>query len=160
LPYPVFRRVFSLSSTRLLQSSLQTWFGRLVRSVPIDPDRNLRSALRLAAEGLRKGMVLCVFPEGHRSIDGRLQPFRKGAAIVAVETGAPTIPIGIDGSGRVWGRGRKRIRLAPVRTAFGVPLHPGAGEDYETFNQRLYADVEKLTHRGSHAILRSSRVDQ
>ena len=142
LPYSIFRRIFSLSASRLVHGRFHAWFGREARAVPIDPDRNLRSALRLAAEGLRRGMVLCVFPEGHRSIDGHLQPFRKGTAIVAMESGADTIPIGVTGTGRVWGRGSKRIRLAPVRIQSGVPIRAEPGEDYESFNLRLMRAVQ------------------
>jgi long-chain acyl-CoA synthetase len=144
LPYSVFRRVFSLSATRLLKSGFQSWFGRTARSVPIDPDRNLRAALRLAVEGLRRGMVLCVFPEGHRSMEGELQTFRKGSAIVAVESGASAIPVGITGTGQVWGRGSQRIRLAPVSVRCGQPLRPSPGEDYESFNQRMLGAIREL----------------
>ena len=144
LPYGVFRRGFSLSTSRLADGGFRSWFGLKARSVPIDPDRNLRTALRIAAEGLRRGMVMCVFPEGHRSIDGQLQPFRKGAAIVAVESEAYAVPIGITGTGRVWGRARKGIRLAPVQIEFGEPIRAAPAEDYESFNQRLLQAVEEL----------------
>jgi 1-acyl-sn-glycerol-3-phosphate acyltransferase len=85
--------------------------------------------------------VLCVFPEGHRSIDGQLQPFRKGTAIVAVESGADTIPIGVTGTCRVWGRASNLIRLAPVRILSGLPIRAEPGEDYESFNHRLMRAV-------------------
>jgi long-chain acyl-CoA synthetase len=144
LPYPVFRRVFTLSTSRLVRSGFQAWFGQTVRAVPIDPDRNLRTALRLAVEGLRRGMVLCVFPEGHRSIDGKIQTFRTGAAIVAVESRAAAIPVGITGTGKVWGRAGKRIRLAPVQVESGAAIRSGPGEDYEAFNQRMRRAVQEL----------------
>lgn len=144
LPYRVFRRMFSLSTSRLVRSGFQSWFGRTARAVPIDADRNLRTALRLAAEGLRRGMVLCVFPEGHRSMNGELQPFRKGAAIVAVESGADTIPIGITGTGQVWGRASVRIRLAPVRIEAGAAIRALPEEDYDAFTQRLFHAVQEL----------------
>jgi len=144
LPYRVFGRLFSLSATRLQRSRFQSWFGRTVRSVPIDPDRNPRVALRIAMEGLRRGMILCVFPEGHRSLDGELQSFRKGAAIVAVESGAEVVPVGVQGTGRVWGRAGKGIHLAPVSIATGASIRPEPGEDYESFNQRLHSAVRQL----------------
>ena len=144
LPYSVFRRLFSLSATRLQRSRFQSWFGRTVRSLPIDPDRNPRAALRIAVEGLRRGMILCVFPEGHRSIDGELQSFRKGAAIVAVESGADVLPVGVQGTGRVWGRASKGIHLAPVSIATGAPIRPERGDDYESFNERLRSAVRQL----------------
>lgn len=144
LPYRVFRRMFSLSTSRLVRSGFQSWFGRTARAVPIDADRNLRTALRLAAEGLRRGMVLCVFPEGHRSMNGELQPFRKGAAIIAVESGVDTIPIGITGTGQVWGRASLRIRLAPVRIEAGARIRAQPEEDYDAFTQRLFDAVQEL----------------
>lgn len=144
LPYRVFRRMFSLSTSRLVRSGFQSWFGRTARAVPIDADRNLRSALRLAAEGLRRGMVLCVFPEGHRSMNRELQPFRKGAAIVAVDSGADTIPIGITGTGQVWGRASRRIRLAPVRIQAGAGIRASPEEEYDAFTQRLFDAVQEL----------------
>ena len=144
LPYRVFKRVFSLSTTRLLSGRFQSWFGRTARSVPIDPDRNPRMALRIAVEGLRRGMVLCVFPEGHRSVDGLLRAFRKGAAIVAVESGAEVVPVGISGTGHVWGRAGRGFRFAPVSISTGEPLCPAPGEDYERFNQRLRSAVRAL----------------
>jgi long-chain acyl-CoA synthetase len=144
LPYPVFRRIFTLSSSRLVKSRSHSWFGVTVRAVPIDPDRHLRTALRIAFEGLRRGMVLCVFPEGHRSIDGILQPFRMGAAILAVESGADTIPCGIAGTGRVWGRAKGGIRLAPVGFGFGAPMRAARGEGYAAFNERLFGAISQL----------------
>jgi 1-acyl-sn-glycerol-3-phosphate acyltransferase len=144
MPYPVFCRLFTLSTTRLTRGSLHSWFGRTVRAIPIDPDRNARTALRLAMEGLRRGMVMCVFPEGHRSVDAGLQPFRMGAAMVAVESAAETIPAGIAGTGEVWGRGSKRIKLAPVRLQFGAGISAASGEDYHSFNRRLLGAVEGL----------------
>lgn len=89
-------------------------------------------------------MILCVFPEGHRSIDGELQSFRKGAAIVAVESGADVLPVGVQGTGRVWGRASKGIHLAPVSIATGAPIRPERGDDYESFNERLRSAVRQL----------------
>ncbi|HMD49262.1 MAG TPA: lysophospholipid acyltransferase family protein, partial [Bryobacteraceae bacterium] len=83
-------------------------------------------------------------PEGHRSLDGELQSFRKGAAIVAVESGAEVVPVGVQGTGRVWGRAGKGIHLAPVSIATGASIRPEPGEDYESFNQRLHSAVRQL----------------
>jgi long-chain acyl-CoA synthetase len=144
LPYAVFRRLFTVSTSRLARNPLQSWFGRTVRAIPIDPERNARTALRLAVEGLRRGMVMCVFPEGHRSVDAGLQPFRMGAAMVAVESAAETIPARIAGTGEVWGRGSKRLKLARVHLQFGAGIVASSGEDYHSFNQRLLGAVEGL----------------
>ncbi len=77
-------------------------------------------------------------------MDGELQSFRKGSAIVAVESGADAIPVGITGTGQVWGRGSKRIHLSPVSVRCGEPLRPLPGEDYEAFNRRMLDAVREL----------------
>ena len=77
-------------------------------------------------------------------MDGELQTFRKGSAIVAVENGAHAIPVGITGTGQVWGRGSQRIRLAPVSVRCGEALRPSPGEDYESFNQRMLDAIREL----------------
>jgi long-chain acyl-CoA synthetase len=146
VPYRVFDRIFFLSTSRLHRGWFQTAFGRWARGIPIDPDRRLKSALRLAAEGLRRGLVLCVFPEGHRSLDESMQPFRKGLAILAVEQQVPVIPVGIRGTGKVWGRARKGFHLSPVSIETGDPLIAGSAT-HDEFNARLFSAVEALVKK-------------
>ena len=64
-------------------------------------------AYRLAKRILDEGHVLFVFPEGTRSQDGRLQEAHDGAAVLALRTGAPIVPVGIAGSFDRWPRGQK-----------------------------------------------------
>lgn len=144
LPARVVRRFFALGYADYFSSGIAGFLGRLIKTVPVDADRNLRQALRLAAEGLRKDLVLCVFPEGERSIDGRLKPFRKGPAILATEMDVPVVPVGIQGSYEVWRRGSSEIRLRSIKVCFGKPLRPLPSEDAEAFNRRLYQAVEQL----------------
>jgi long-chain acyl-CoA synthetase len=144
LPPRLLRRLFFLAASEFFTSAVVAWLGRLAKIIPVSPDRELRRSLRLAAEGLRQGLVLCVFPEGERSIDGTLKPFRKGPAILAVELGVPAVPVAIRGTYEVWRRGSNRIRLHPVSVTFGPSLTPAAGETYEAFNARLSQAVASL----------------
>jgi len=144
LPARVVKRFFALGYADYFSSGLSGYLGQLVKTVPVDADRNLRQALRLAAEGIQQDLVLCVFPEGERSIDGALKAFRKGPAILSTELNVPVVPVGIQGSYEVWRRGSGKIRLRPITVRFGKPLHPEAGESVEAFNQRLYKAVEEL----------------
>lgn len=144
LPWRVVRRQFFLGYTNYFESGLLGFLGRRLKVLPVDPDRALRQALRLGAEGLRRSLVLIVYPEGERSIDGTLKTFRKGPSILATELGVPVIPVGIKGTFEAWPRGRKRPRLHPVSLEFGAPLAPAAGEAVEDFNARLYDAVKHL----------------
>jgi long-chain acyl-CoA synthetase len=124
LPYRVFRRLFFVGFSEYFGSRVTGFLGRLANVIPIDADTNLILAMRLAAEGLRHGKVLCIFPEGSRSIDGTLQEFRRGAAILAVEHQLPMMPVGLIGTYQVWPRDSLRIRLYPVAVKFGKPIKP------------------------------------
>src|SRR5437899_1027576 len=84
----------------------------------------------VSAAALKRGKVVLIFPEGGLTWDGRLQPFKKGPAILAHEMGVPLVPVAIAGTYRVWhkGGGGPR-RLARVTMTIGKPIetdrHPG-----------------------------------
>jgi long-chain acyl-CoA synthetase len=143
LPYRISPRVFFLGEAAYFRGGLMGRVARWGKVVTLSPDRAVRSSLRLAVEGLQRGMVLCVFPEGERSIDGRPKPFRKGPAIVATESGVPVVPVGIRGAWEVWPRGSNRIRPHPVSISFGAPLDP-SGKSADAFNEELRDAVARL----------------
>jgi len=145
LPARVVRRFFSLGYADYFSGGIVSFLGKLIKTIPVDPDRTLRQALRLASEGLSRGLVLCVFPEGERSIDGTLKTFRKGPAILAANMGVPVVPVGIRGSYEAWRRGSNKIRLKPITVRFGRPIRPREGESVEAFNARLAEAVQELT---------------
>jgi long-chain acyl-CoA synthetase len=144
LPFPVFCRLFFLGARKYVRTPRQRWFARLMRAIGVDAGADSSSALRLAAEGLKEGLVLCVFPEGHRSIDGKLLPFHNGPSILAIERSVPILPVAIAGTQRVWGRGAARIRLSPVEVRFGRPIDPAQSPDHEHLTVRLQQEVRSL----------------
>ncbi len=145
LPFSTIRRMFYVGYSNYFEpGTLTGYLGSLIKVVPVDPDRNLRQALRLGAYGLRENLVLGIFPEGERSIDGTLRSFRKGPAILARELPVHAIPAAIIGTFEVWSRGSSRFRMHPVTIRFGKPLAPQPDESYEEFNVRLKSAVEAL----------------
>jgi len=81
------------------------------------------ASLDHAGEVLRRDRaVVVMFPEGTRSPDGNLLPFKKGAFVLAAQAGVPLIPAGIGGSREVMEKGSFRIRPGTVRIAFGPPV--------------------------------------
>jgi 1-acyl-sn-glycerol-3-phosphate acyltransferase len=63
-----------------------------------------------------------LFPEGTRSPDGHLLPFKKGAFVLAIQTGVPVLPVGISGSRAVMPKGSFRIRPGEIRVRVGEPI--------------------------------------
>jgi long-chain acyl-CoA synthetase len=143
LPNRVLKRIIILGYEDYFAGPITGYLGRALRVVPVNPDRGLPLSLRLAAEALRRGMVLLVFPEGERSIDGTLKIFRKGPSILAVNMAAPAVPVGISGTYEAWPRGRGKPKLHPVTIDFGPPVEAD-GKSVDEFTRELFEGVQRV----------------
>lgn len=95
--------------------------------VPVDRDGRVESAeenVAAARRALEKGLHITTFVEGTRSIDGRLLPFKKGPFYLAMETGAPCVPVSIYGTEKMMGKGSMRVRPGTAHIVFHQPLNP------------------------------------
>lgn len=109
----------------------------------------VRVQLERAAELLRGGHSLAAFPEGTRSRDGSVRPFKAGAFRAAIAAGVPVVPVAIEGSGRVMPPDGFRIRPGTMRLAFGRPIATRGlkMEDRRALAQRARSAVEDLKQR-------------
>ena len=85
---------------------------------------------------LEKGVHITTFVEGTRSKDGRLLPFKKGPFYLAMQTGAPCIPVSIFGTETMMAKGSMRIRPGTAHIVFHAPIFPG---DFATREDLLKA---------------------
>jgi len=147
LPKRIIDEIFILGYTDYWQGPVMKFFGKLSRIVAIDASVNLVQALQIGALGLRKGRVLLIFPEGTRTIDGKLAEFKKGTAIMACELGIPVVPVGLKGAFEMWPRGGA-FRLHPVEIVFGAPIYPkdfaNTSDPYTALTEALKAAVQDL----------------
>ncbi len=102
-------------------------FGRGMRGAGyISIDRSNRKSafhsLTRAAESIRNGTSVLIFPEGTRSRDGRLQPFKKGGFVLAVDAGVPIVPIIIQGTDAMMPKGSLLIRRQTVCVEIKPPI--------------------------------------
>ena len=86
-----------------------------------DRERAIRS-LERAARRVRRGTSIVVFAEGTRSPDGRLQPFKKGGFVMALQAGVPIVPVSIRGGHQVLPKGSLLPRRGTIEVAFGAPV--------------------------------------
>jgi 1-acyl-sn-glycerol-3-phosphate acyltransferase len=113
-------------------------------AVPIERTKVSRRSLTRLADLVESGWSLAIFPEGGRSPDGWGQPFRNGAAFLAVRCGVPVVPVHLQGTGRILRKGRAIPRPATTKVTFGAPLHPAGGEDARQLGLRIEAAVGAL----------------
>jgi 1-acyl-sn-glycerol-3-phosphate acyltransferase len=113
-------------------------------AIPIDRTRVNRRSAELASSLIEDGWSLLIFPEGGRSPDGWGQPFRGGAAFLAIRTGVPVVPVHLDGTGAILGRGMKWPKPGRTKVTFGAPLRPVDGEDARRFGERVESAVAVL----------------
>ena len=109
-----------------------SWYARAMGMVFIDRGnaRDSRRRLLELAEKVRDGATLCAFPEGTRSVDGSVGPFKGGLFQLAMTAGVPILPVSLDGSGAVLPRGGFAVRPGIIRVRFGTPIETaGLGPD-------------------------------
>jgi cytidylate kinase len=99
--------------------------GAWLRSVgvfPVKRGQADRRAIRRSLQVLEQGGVLVMFPEGTRSEDGRLRDPEPGAALIALRTGVPVLPVAVVGSQRILPKNARWPRFAQVVVRIGPPL--------------------------------------
>ncbi|MGD0546401.1 MAG: lysophospholipid acyltransferase family protein [Terracidiphilus sp.] len=105
---------------------------KLGEFIPVDRKGNAASAQESVAAAKRilsKGLHITTFVEGTRSRDGRMLPFKKGPFYLAMETGAPCIPVSIYGTETLMAKGSFGIKPGTAHIVFHAPVYPG---DYAT----------------------------
>lgn len=118
---------------------------RVFGQIPVDrKDRAMnRAAFARAVQMIREGDSFVVFPEGHRTRDGRLGPFYPGAFRLAVQAKVPIVPMGLRGLRNICPAGDWRLRPGTVDVLFGEPIPTdGLSED----------DIPALTRRTRRAL--------
>jgi 1-acyl-sn-glycerol-3-phosphate acyltransferase len=121
----------------------------LMNVVPIDREpgaKSLSACLATCRQFMQQtGGSLILYPEGTRSQDGRMQPFKSGAALFAIELEVPVVPAYIEGTHHILPKGRYVPRPGPVKVRFGEPVELGRPRSGELPRERRRRTVEQLT---------------
>jgi 1-acyl-sn-glycerol-3-phosphate acyltransferase len=109
---------------RGLRGRVVRWFFTVAGSVPVarGQHRAAQAALDTALEVLADDRVFGIYPEGTRSLDGRLYRGRTGVAWLALTSGAPVVPVALHGTERLQPVGKRLPRPHRVTVRFGPPL--------------------------------------
>jgi long-chain acyl-CoA synthetase len=107
-----------------------SWVVGLARLILTGGAGTLADSLKLSAQALERDMAVCIFPEGARATDDDFLPARPGAGILACETGAPIVPVLIEGAQHTLSPVQPRLRLCRVRVVVGAPIAPPQKDVY------------------------------
>ena len=106
----------------LTDSELHWFLSTFVNAIPFDGHDNFAAGLVRARQSVGVRHPLLVFPEGTRSVNGQLQPFKAGVGLLAYELGAPVVPLHIAGTHEALPKGTRTPSRHPLRLLFGPPL--------------------------------------
>lgn len=153
MPYRVFRSLYFQGFQRYFRGRFTSLFARLAHVILIDPDAYLGKALQLSAHAVREGKSLAIFPEGGRSFDGSIMPFKKGIGMLAVKLDVPVVPVKIEGTYEILPRGARWFRAGKIRLTFGRALRaseldfskmPGGVDEHQHFADILRKRIEEI----------------
>jgi len=116
-----------LAKQELFSQGLIGWLLKQLGAVAIDRGSGDLSALDELEQRLKNGENALIFPEGTRSKDGKLGHFKTGAALIAAQTGAPVVPVGISFEGKLHFRSKIHVQYgAPFHIPLTDPENPSA----------------------------------
>jgi 1-acyl-sn-glycerol-3-phosphate acyltransferase len=139
------RRISYLAKKEVFKYPIIRTALRLGKIVPVDREHTEAAIASIdhAVGILVEGISFFVFPEGHRSRDGSLKPFKKGTFVMAIEAGAPVVPVSILGSRERMPKGRLAIAPGEILLRFGAPIESRgyAVDEREELLERVRAAI-------------------
>ena len=126
---PVRRPIYYMAWNRLFAVPVLGRLIRRLRAFPVEIQTSDGRAVREAVRLLRAGEAVMMFPEGGRTLDGRLQPFKLGAFRLAVAHDTPVLPVTIAGAWEAWPPGRIFPRRGRITLTYHALEHPKRGGD-------------------------------
>ncbi len=121
--------------------------GRMIEAlgaIPVvrEDQMGAGAVLKMLLGELRQGSSVLVFPEGTRSVDGRLGPLEGGSAFLAAKANVPLVPVHVSGTFKAFPRGSSFPRPSKIRVRFGDPIDPRGYEPGARVRERLLEELE------------------
>jgi long-chain acyl-CoA synthetase len=111
---------------------------------PLPRQRDFQLSFAHAGRAMDRGMNVMVFPEGTRSAEGKLAPFRSGIGLLAKQSGVPVLPVAIRGLGELKAGNKRWFRSGRLEVQIGEAIEFAPEATETEITERLHAEVEKL----------------
>ena len=139
LPAVTRRTIVNISKAEHFSKPVKAWFFRQWGIIKLQRGAGDTAAMDAAKDALRKGYLFCIYPEGTRSLDGKLHKGHTGVARLALEMRVPVIPVAMIGTFEAKPKGGKTKYFHPTKAVAGPPLdfsrHWGKQDDKDVCRQ-------------------------
>jgi 1-acyl-sn-glycerol-3-phosphate acyltransferase len=147
------RHLRYLARKTLFRKNAFTWFIESLNALPVNQEGFARDGLQAIIDLLKRGQAVTVFPEGERTLTGKMNPFRPGVHLVLRRAECQIVPVGIAGAYEAWPRWRPYpipapLFLPPWNGTLAVSLgKPIPSSLYDGLSrEEVLADLEKRIH--------------
>ncbi len=142
------RELDFIAKEELFKNRFFGWYLKKLNAHPIKRGDADISTIKLAEKLLLSGRGIVIFPEGTRSLDGRIQEPRNGIGFIVARTSAPVIPVYIKGAFDAFPKGAKFPKIVPLSVRYGKPLyfdHIGKGKEaYSLISDKVIEEIKRL----------------
>ena len=132
------RPLYFLARDSLWKNRFFGWLISSVNTIPVRQGKADLSAMRKVIGKLKEGWGVCLFPEGTRTSDGKITPFKPGFGLLCRRGEAAVVPVVIDGAFECWPRHKKIFSPGRIDVCFGKVIPAG---EVANMSDRELADV-------------------
>jgi 1-acyl-sn-glycerol-3-phosphate acyltransferase len=132
------RSLYFLARDSLWKNRFFGWLISSVNSIPVSQGKADLSAMRKVIDKLKEGWGVCLFPEGTRTSDGKITPFKPGFGLLCRRGGAMVVPVLIDGAFECWPRRKKIFSHGRIEICYGEII---SAEQIKNMSDRELAEL-------------------
>jgi 1-acyl-sn-glycerol-3-phosphate acyltransferase len=151
------RRLNYLARKSLFRFAPFRWLIESLDAIPIDREGTGLGGLKETLRRLKQGEMVLIFPEGTRTTDGNVQPFKPGFTTVARRAKVPILPLAIEGPFQSFPRNARLPRPVPLQVEIGPPIPP---EEIERLGERELGEEVERRVRQCHQAARRRRDER
>ncbi len=146
LPVATRRQIYYISKIEHFEKKFRGWFFRKIGVIPLKRGEGDEQAFARALETIRSGNLFAIYPEGTRSRDGKLHKGHTGVARLAYLTGAPIVPVAMQGTFEALPKGESVPKLAKCGVRVGTPMPFPLDEDKANDRASLRQTTDEVMH--------------
>ncbi|MCP3685640.1 MAG: AMP-binding protein [bacterium] len=116
----------------------------VLNTYPFSRDKNIRNSLKLTGKLLDKGFSIAIYPEGTRTVSGKMGNFKVGLGLIASSMDVPVVPVKTEGLFNILPKGKRFPKSGKASLSFGKPLTIDKHESYISITKKIEKEVRDL----------------